>query len=107
MQRQGKDFLNVIKESKDGGKDLFCSCVCVCAHSHLTFSNPVSWNAPGSSVHGILQIKILEWVATSYSRGSSQPRDQTGYPAWQLDSLPLCHLDFINSNCVDFLKYYH
>ena len=32
---------------------------------------------PGSSFHGILQAKILEWVAISFSRGSSQPRNQT------------------------------
>ena len=32
---------------------------------------------PGSSVHGILQARILEWVAVVFSRGSSQPRDQT------------------------------
>ena len=32
---------------------------------------------PGSSVHGILQARILEWVAISFSRGSSQPRDRT------------------------------
>ena len=32
---------------------------------------------PGSSVHGTLQARILEWVAISFSRGSSQPRDQT------------------------------
>ena len=32
---------------------------------------------PGSSVHGISQARILEWVAISFSRGSSQPRDQT------------------------------
>jgi len=32
---------------------------------------------PGSSVNGILQARILEWVAISFSRGSSQPRDQT------------------------------
>ena len=32
---------------------------------------------PGSSVHGILQARILEWVAISFSRGSSRPRDQT------------------------------
>ena len=34
-------------------------------------------SSPGSSVHGIFQSRILEWVAISYSRGSSQPRDQT------------------------------
>ena len=35
------------------------------------------YSPPGSSVHGILQARILEWVAISFSRGSSQPRDQT------------------------------
>ena len=34
-------------------------------------------NPPGSSVHGILQARILEWVAIPSSRGYSQPRDQT------------------------------
>ena len=33
---------------------------------------------PGSSVHGIFQIRILEWAAISYSRGSPRPRDRTG-----------------------------
>ena len=41
-----------------------------------------------SSVHGILQARILQWVAMPSSRGSSQPRDQTGSPALQADSLP-------------------
>ena len=48
---------------------------------------------PGSSVHGILQARILEWVAMPFSRGSSQPRDQTHisfvYLHWQVGSLPL------------------
>ena len=51
---------------------------------------------PGSSVHGILQERILEWVAIPLSRGSSQPRDQTQVscigrqsPALQADSLPI------------------
>ena len=35
------------------------------------------WNSPGSSIHGILQARVLEWVAISFSRGSSQPRDWT------------------------------
>ena len=37
----------------------------------------VDCSPPGSSVHGFLQARILEWVAISFSRGSSQPRDQT------------------------------
>ena len=39
--------------------------------------DPVDCSPPGSSVHGILQARILEWVAMPSSRGSSQPRDQT------------------------------
>ena len=39
-------------------------------------------------VHGILQARILEWVAMPFSRGSSQPRDHTRSPALQVDSLP-------------------
>ena len=39
--------------------------------------DPVDSSLPGSSIHGILQIRILEWVAVSFSRGSSQPRNQT------------------------------
>ena len=45
------------------------SCVTVC--------DPVDCRPPGSSVHGILQARILEWVAISFSRGSSQPSDWT------------------------------
>ena len=39
--------------------------------------NPMDCSLPGSSVHGILQTRILEWVAMPSFRGSSQPRDQT------------------------------
>ena len=39
--------------------------------------DPMDCSPPGSSVHGILQAGILEWVAISFSGGSSQPRDQT------------------------------
>ena len=49
-------------------------CVCVYAQSCLTLCNPMNCSPPGSSVHGILQARILEWVAISFSRGSSQPR---------------------------------
>ena len=55
-------------------------CVCVCAHSHSVMSDscdPMDCSPPGSSVHGILQARILEWVLISSSRGSSRPRDQT------------------------------
>ena len=51
--------------------------VCVRAQSCLTLYNPMSCSLPGSSVHGILQARRLEWIAISFSRGSSQPRDWT------------------------------
>ena len=50
-----------------------------------------AWNVcslPGSTVHGILQARILEWVAIPFPKGSSWPRDWTGSPASQADSLP-------------------
>ena len=43
--------------------------------SCLTLCNPMDCSPPGSSVHGILQAGILEWVAIPFSRGSSQPQD--------------------------------
>ena len=57
----------------------YCMC-CVCAKSLQscpTLCDPVDCSLPGSSVDRILQAKILEWVAISFSRGSSKPRDQT------------------------------
>jgi len=53
-----------------------CVCVCVCARAHMhapmishvrLFVTP--WSPQGSSVHGIFQARILEWVAISFSRG--------------------------------------
>ena len=54
----------------------------VCVHAKSlqlcpTLCNPMNYSPPGSSIHGILQARILEWVAMPSSRGSSQPRDQT------------------------------
>ena len=47
------------------------------AHLYLAPCDPMDCSPPGFSVHGILQARILERVAVSFSRGSSQPRDQT------------------------------
>ena len=44
---------------------------------YLTLCNPMDCGLPGSSVHGISQARILEWIAISSSRGSSPPRDRT------------------------------
>ena len=46
-------------------------CVCVYALSCPTLCDPMDYSPPGSSVHGILQARILESVAIFYSRGSS------------------------------------
>ena len=56
---------------------MFCVlCCAVLSHVQL-FCDPMDYNLPGSSVHGILQARVLEWVAISSSRGSSWPRDLT------------------------------
>ena len=49
--------------------------------------NPMDRSLPGSSVHGILQARILEWVAISFSRGSSQPRIEPRFPTLEADAL--------------------
>ena len=41
------------------------------------FVNPLDYSLPGSSVHGIFQARMMQWFAVPFSRGSSQPRDQT------------------------------
>ena len=66
--------------------------LCVCAKSLQ--SCPTLWNSmdsslPGSSVHGILWAKTLEWVAMPSSKGSSQPRDLLCLLHWSVCSLPL------------------
>ena len=47
------------------------------AQSCPTLCDPIDCSPPGSSVHGTLQARILEWIAIPFSRGSSWPRDQT------------------------------
>ena len=56
-----------------------------------TLCDPMGYSLPGSFVHGVLQVRILAWIATSFSRGSSWPRDwgQVFCVFWQLYSLPL------------------
>ena len=52
-------------------------CACLVAQSCPTLCIPMDCRPPGASVHGILQARILEWVAICYSRGSCQSRAQT------------------------------
>ena len=60
-----------------------CCCCCLVTQLCLTLCDPMDCRPPGSSVHGILQARILEWVAMPSSRGSPQPRS----PVLQEDSL--------------------
>ena len=54
---------------------LFISCEV--AQSCPTLRDPMDCSLPGSSVHGIFQARVLEWVAISFSKETSQPRDRT------------------------------
>ena len=51
--------------------------VVVLSLSRIQLLKPVDCSPPGSSVHGILQARIVDWVAISFSRGSTPPSDQT------------------------------
>ena len=55
-----------------------CVCVCMCTHARVCMlSCSVMFDPLGSSVHGVFQKRILEWVAISFFRGYSQNRDRT------------------------------
>ena len=65
----------------------------MCAQSCPTHCNPMDYSLTASSVHGILQARILEWVAISSSRDLPDPGiEPTPPPALQAGSLPLHHL---------------
>ena len=79
-----------------------CVCLWVCMHTHICLIvefcptlRSLGLCPSGSSVHGILQARIMEWVVISFSRGSSRPSDQTCVscksPALHAESLPLSH----------------
>ena len=59
------------------GFDFCNNCIREVAQSCPTLCEPMDCRLPGSSVHGIFQAIVLEWIAISFSRGSSQPRDRT------------------------------
>ena len=63
--------------SQLGGSSSSSVRVVLVAQSCLTLWDPMDCGPPGSSVHGIFQARILEWIAILFSRGSSWPRDQT------------------------------
>ena len=53
----------------------------------LTLCDPMDCSLPGSSVHGIFQARVLEWVAIFFSKRSSQPRDRNWVSTLQADVL--------------------
>ena len=100
--------------------------MCSVSESCLTLCDPVDCAPPGSSVHGILQARILEWVAMPSSRGASRPGDPTqvsliagkfftiwtnfghmwrerrsGQPAWKWQSVGKWWPFTLNSNSVE------
>ena len=70
---------NKQKKNKMANLSLIYQCMChVCVLSHARlFCNPMDCSLPGSSLHGISQARIREWVAISFSKESFWPRDQT------------------------------
>ena len=83
---------------------LLCTVLCLLALSCPTLCDPMDCSLPGSSVYGILQARILKWVAMPSSRGSSQPRDwNPGLPHYRwilysaLIKLSNAHPNLLNS----------
>ena len=69
MQFSLPSCVNILTVLKVKGSEVAQSCPTLC--------DPMDCSLPGSSVHGIFQARVLEWVAISFSRDSSRPRDQT------------------------------
>ena len=60
--------------------------LCLVTQLCPTLCDPTDYSPPGSSVHGILQVRVLGWVVIPFSRGSSQPKNQT-WVSYMADSL--------------------
>ena len=73
--------------------NVICAVVlCSVVQSRPTLCDPMECSPPGSSVHGTFQVRILEWVAISFSRGIlPNPGMDPISPAMQADSFPLSH----------------
>ena len=68
------------------------TCVSTCSQSCPTLCDSMDYSSPGSSIHGIFQAKILEWVDISFSKESSRPRGQA-HATWEA---PLSYLHYNN-----------
>ena len=75
----------------DGWIDVWKGRWCLWFSHSVVSDSATPCSPPGPSVHGILQARMLEWVAISFSRGSSCPGIEPGSPALQAGSLPLSH----------------
>ena len=67
-----------------------CVCVCVCvlvAQLCPTLCSPMDCSLPGSSVHGTLQARILEWIAITFAKDLPNPGNEPGYSTLLADSL--------------------
>ena len=91
-------WLKIMLHRQDHGKHILsCGmpiCMCLSGFSHVRLFVTLDWSLVGFSVHGILQTRILEWVAMPSSRASSQLWDRTRMSCifWlRADSLPLSH----------------
>ena len=81
--QKSASFFSLKQKWNDGGKGfqtfhLFYkkyACYCLVTKSYLILCHTMDCRLPGSSVHGISQTRIQEWVAIAFSRGSSRPRD--------------------------------
>ena len=73
------------------------------SQSCLTLCNPMDYILPGSSVHGILQARILEWVAIPFSRGSSPPRDRTHFCFFCIGRRVLYRLSHLGNPIISLL----
>ena len=87
-------WINLDKLGRNGRNVTLPANMCACQVASVvpTICNPMDCSPPGSFVHGILQARILEWVAISYSRGPSHPGTEPRLlhlQHWQVGSLPL------------------
>ena len=71
LLHNGLDFMKILTNDWEQSMKVLVAQLC------LILWDPMDCSPPGSSVHGILQARILEWIAILFSRGSFQPRDWT------------------------------
>ena len=75
------------------GSETLTTQVCVCVQLCLTLCNPMDYSLPDSSVHGIFQARILEWVSSSYSRGIFPTQGSNPHLLhWQVHCSTLSHM---------------